>query len=151
MPPVSKSEFCAKSDGSEKWLADTGATTHISMSDTGMTNVTSVNVKVIVGDGSEVICTKRGDILTSDGTHKMLLKRVLYAPSFHKNIISVGQFMSNNSLRWVSSCLTTRIRLRWTHRHSQFIPSPTKANSPSIVKAPEFSTTSRGTGCHNLH
>ena len=61
-----------------------------------MTNVTTVNVKVIVGDGSEVVCTKRGDILTSDGTHKMLLKRVLYAPSFHKNIVSVGLFVSNN-------------------------------------------------------
>jgi hypothetical protein len=56
LPPTSKSEFCATSDGSERWLADTGATTHISMSDAGMTNVTSVNVKVIVGDGSEVVC-----------------------------------------------------------------------------------------------
>jgi hypothetical protein len=39
----------------ERWLADTGATMHITMTDENMTNVENVNVLVIVGDGKEVI------------------------------------------------------------------------------------------------
>ena len=50
--PAAKSEFCASSDGTEKWLADTGATTHISMSDHHMTNAEDVSIKVIAGDGN---------------------------------------------------------------------------------------------------
>ena len=94
--PAAKSEFCASSDGTEKWLADTGATTHISMSDRHMTNAEDVSIKVIVGDGNEVLCTKRGDVTISDGKNKMLLQRVLHAPSFHKNIVSVGLFVANH-------------------------------------------------------
>ena len=51
-------QYCASSNGMERWLADTGATTHITMSDEYMTNVENVNISVIVGDGKEVVCTK---------------------------------------------------------------------------------------------
>jgi len=88
-------QYCASSNGTERWLADTGATTHITMTDEYMTNVENVNVSVIVGDGKEVVCTKRGDILITNKTCSMLLRKVLYTPHFHKNIVSIGQFVKN--------------------------------------------------------
>ena len=86
-------------DGSiEKWLGDTGATSHVTYSDAYMTNVTHVKTKVTVGDGNEVVCTKRGDILimTNDST-QVLLKNVLYSPDFHQNIISIGRFANDGN------------------------------------------------------
>jgi hypothetical protein len=86
-------EFCASSEGKERWLADTGATTHITMNDKYMTDIETVKVTVIVGDGKEVLCTKRGNIIVSNGESSMLLQGVLYTPDFHKNIVSIGQFV----------------------------------------------------------
>ena len=89
-------EFCASAVAprsialQENWLADTGATAHITMSDVGMTNVRPVSVTVVVGDGSEIKCTKRGDIKLTNGEKTMTLKDVLYTPKFHKNIVSLG-------------------------------------------------------------
>jgi hypothetical protein len=89
-------EFCASAVAprsialQENWLADTGATAHITMSDVGMTNVRPVSVTVVVGDGSEIKCTKRGDIKLTNGEKTMILKDVLYTPKFHKNIVSLG-------------------------------------------------------------
>ena len=71
-------------DGTERWLADTGATTHITTNDTGMTNVENVNVKVLVGDGKEVVCRKRGDITISNGNETLQLRNVLYTKHFAK-------------------------------------------------------------------
>ena len=89
-------EFCASAVAprsialQENWVADTGATAHITMSDVGMTNVRPVSVTVVVGDGSEIKCTKRGDIKLTNGEQTMTLKDVLYTPKFHKNIVSLG-------------------------------------------------------------
>ena len=69
-------QYCASSNGTERWLADTGATTHITMTDEYMTTVENVKVSVIVGYGKEVVCTKRGDILISNKTCSMLPSRV---------------------------------------------------------------------------
>ena len=51
-------------------------------------------MKVIVGDGNEVTCNKRGDIHVYNDNNKeaLCLKRILYAPFFHKNIVSIGKF-----------------------------------------------------------
>lgn len=57
-----QSKFCALPDGTELWLADTGATSHISTNNRLMFNVENVSVHVIVGDGKEVVCTKCGDV-----------------------------------------------------------------------------------------
>ena len=59
-------QYCVSSNGTERWLVDTGATTHITMTDEYMTNVENVKVSVIVGYGKEVVCTKRGDILITN-------------------------------------------------------------------------------------
>ena len=55
-------KFCDMHTESEMWLADTGATSHITTCNKFMTYVQEVNVKVIVGDGKEVTCNKHGDI-----------------------------------------------------------------------------------------
>ena len=85
-----KSELCISAASNENWLADTGATAHITMQDAGMINVQSVNIAVVVGDGAEVKCTKRGDITLLMGGKTLILKGVLYTAKFHQNIISIG-------------------------------------------------------------
>ena len=77
----------------ESWLADTGATSHITARDKCMSNVEEVNIKVIVGDGTEILCTKRGDLRLTNGKSKLLLQRVLYSPKIHKNIVSIGSLI----------------------------------------------------------
>jgi len=59
-----------------------------------MTNVKAVNVRVVVGDGKEVICKERGDFCVRNKVtnETLLLKNVLYTPTFHKNIISIVVF-----------------------------------------------------------
>ena len=49
-------QICAVSTGSKMWLADTRATSHITMNDHRMTNVKNVNILMVVGDGREVLC-----------------------------------------------------------------------------------------------
>jgi hypothetical protein len=90
-------EFCGLSEDAETWLADTGATSHITMCDKFMNNVQNVNVKVVVGDGKEITCTKRGDIFVYNDITKetLALKQVLYTPLFHKNIVSIGKFVQD--------------------------------------------------------
>ena len=87
-------EFCASAIApcsfalQENWLADTLATAHdITMSDVGMANVRPVSFTVVLGDGSEIKCTKRGDIKLTKRKKTMTLKDVLYKPKFHKNIV----------------------------------------------------------------
>ena len=64
---------------------------HITMSDTYMTDVEVVDITVVVGNGNEITCTKRGTLrLKTEDGNLFLLKRVLYTPKFHKNIVSVG-------------------------------------------------------------
>ena len=63
---IENNEFCWVSDDvkTEEWLAGTGATSHITTcDDVGMTNIETVNTRVIVGNREEILCTKRGDIL----------------------------------------------------------------------------------------
>ena len=83
---------------SKMWLADTGATRHVTMNDHGMTNVKNVHILVVVGDGKEVLCTKHRDILLSGPNGQMLfLKKVLYTNAFHKNIISIRTFVQKGN------------------------------------------------------
>ena len=42
------SEMCASAASHENWLADTGATAHITMEDDAMVNVKPVNIAVVV-------------------------------------------------------------------------------------------------------
>ena len=42
---------------------------------------------------------KRGDILITNKMCSMLLRKVLYTPHFHKNIVSIGQFVKNGGCK----------------------------------------------------
>ena len=58
----SEGKICASSDENERWLADTGAISHITMCNKHMTNVKAVNLRIVSGDDKEVICKERGDV-----------------------------------------------------------------------------------------
>jgi hypothetical protein len=83
-------KICTSAASHENWLADTGATAHITMQDVAMVNVQPVSIGVVVGDGTAVTCTKRGDITLLMGKKTLTLKDVLYTPKFQKNIISIA-------------------------------------------------------------
>ena len=115
------SEFCASSDGTELWLADTGATSHITTNDRLMFNVENVSVRVIVGDGKEVVCTKRGDVLLNgEKGETLLLQRVLYAPRFHKNIFCVGAFVKKDDYEVQISGQSLRLTRKSAQAHIDF-------------------------------
>ena len=60
---ISESKIRISSDKNECWLADTGATSHITMCSKYMTNVKEVNVHIVVGNGKGVvICQECGDV-----------------------------------------------------------------------------------------
>ena len=56
-------EFIFVANFAGKFRPDIGATSHITTNNRLMFNVENVSVRVIVGDGKEVVCTKRGDVL----------------------------------------------------------------------------------------
>ena len=102
-----ESEFCTSAASHENWLANTGATAHIIMQDNRMVNLYQLNISVVVGDGTEVTCTKRGDITLRMGEKAFTLKQVLYTPKFHKNIISIGVLIRDGCEILVSSSTMT--------------------------------------------
>ena len=85
----------ATSTDMEHWSADTGATTHMTVQDKFMSNIEQVSVKVIVGDGTEISCTKQGNLRLTDGKGGLFLQHVLYSPKIHKNIVSIGSLICN--------------------------------------------------------
>ncbi len=80
----------------ERWLVDSGATAHITNSDLPLTSPQSVSVKVMIGNGKEIVCIKRGNVLVKNGGQTLQLKQVLFAPTFTKNIISLGLLCTNS-------------------------------------------------------
>ena len=112
----------------ERRLADSGATCHITNSDEEMSNVERVSINVMVGNGRQVKCTKRGDVLITNGAKQLQLKNVLYAPTFSKNIISIGLLCNKDSavnsvVTWTSDGMTlktlmggqaTQLQERWS-------------------------------------
>ena len=74
-----------------------------------------VSVDVTVGNGRRVNCTKRGDVLISNGAKHLKLTRVLYAPTFSKNIISIGLLCDKNArdnsiVTWTSSGMNLKTK-----------------------------------------
>jgi hypothetical protein len=112
LPPTNEvhhsvSQEAYKQVGVERWLADSGATCHITNSDRYMSNVETVSVNVMVGNGKQVNCTKRGDVFIGSGNQSLKLCRVLYAPTFSKNIISIGLLFNidqknNTTVTWTA-------------------------------------------------
>jgi hypothetical protein len=86
------------SDEDENWLVDSGATVHVTNSDTGMTNIETTDTQVIIGDGSVLTPTRKGTLrLTNDKGQVVTLHEVLHVPTFKKNILSVGSLMATGN------------------------------------------------------
>jgi hypothetical protein len=80
----------------ERWLADTGASCHVTGNGAGMSNTTTDGSQtVIVGDGRKNIIKKSGGInLVPEGsTCKLHLKDTKMVPDITKNIISIGMLL----------------------------------------------------------
>jgi len=85
-------------DGST-WIAESGATSHITNEDAGMYECKMVNLPITVGDGSEVTATKIGnmdmEVHYKDGsTAKVTLTGVQYVPKFYIKLFSLTAAMS---------------------------------------------------------
>jgi len=67
------------------WIADSGASTHITTTDVGLFNTRNVNVPVQIGDGKLVYATKIGKLTIEYQNKKgkeaiLLLKNIQYIP-----------------------------------------------------------------------
>ena len=81
----------------ESWLADSGASVHVTNSCQKMFNVIDDDSTIVVGTGKETKATKKGDLMLVHNitNQRILLKNVLYVPSFEQNIISIPTLMKN--------------------------------------------------------
>ena len=95
----------------EHWLFDTGATVHITPTDTFLTNVVYHPQTIKVVEGTKVHSPKYGDLtLRSTCGGVACLLGVLYVPEFYKNIISGQKLLQNEAYKLVVS-----------HREAQLI------------------------------
>ena len=81
----------------ESWLADSGASVHVTNSCKKMFNVIDDDSTIVVGTGKETKATKKGDLMLvhNIANQHILLKNVLYVPSFKQNIMSIPTLMKN--------------------------------------------------------
>jgi len=83
------------------WIADSGASTHITTSDIGLFDIKNVNDPVQVGDGKFVYATKVGKLTvkytnTNGDTAHILLENVKYIPGFLSNLFSLTAALAKN-------------------------------------------------------
>ena len=82
------------------WIADTGATTHLTFDSHGMVNSKEQkDLKVVMGNGTEAVSTIVGNIpgliVKKDGkkAHKAILQSVAYADAAKCNLFSLTYMM----------------------------------------------------------
>jgi len=85
------------------WIADSGASTHITTMDVGLFNVRSVNVPVQIGNSKLVYATKIGKLTIKYQNKKgeealLLLKNIQYIPGFSSNLFSLTVALTKNCL-----------------------------------------------------
>ena len=81
-----------KTGDQESWLADSGASSHLTNDSTYMKNCTNVHTSVRVSNGEVVVAKVRGDVeLKVANDQKIILCDVLYVPSLHRNLISTNK------------------------------------------------------------
>jgi hypothetical protein len=78
-------------DGNERYLLDSGASTHVVSNGDGLMNPSTSSESVRVGNGATLNATKRGDLNLKCGANVMKLVDVQVVPGFIKNIISLGK------------------------------------------------------------
>ena len=80
------------------WVADSGASTHMTNSPVGLYNVKQVNQKILVGDGRSMLVTKigtwKGTFLDAQGkTQNIILEDVQLIPELMTNLFSLTKAM----------------------------------------------------------
>jgi len=85
------------------WIADSGASTHITTLDIGLFETRNVNEPVQVGDGNLVYATKIGKLAVEYKSQKgdnatILLENVKYIPGFSSNLFSLTAALAKNCL-----------------------------------------------------
>ena len=94
-------------DGKEKFLLDSGATCHVVVDETMLSEIASVEESLMVGDGNEVPVLKKGTLTLTTSGGTMKLSDVKVAPTFAKNIISTGALVKNGNKIEMTSCSMT--------------------------------------------
>ena len=81
------------------WLADSGASSHMTNSESGLFNVQMIESKITIGNGKHIIAEKVGDLRLSykekGDTRTILLKNVKYSPQLCVNLLSIPAALSN--------------------------------------------------------
>ena len=81
------------------WIGDSGATTHLVNSDEHLMNCTTIHEKITIGDGKDIIATKKGTLPGAvkqlDGSIKQVYIEVKYAPELWCNLLSITKLLKN--------------------------------------------------------
>ena len=82
----------------EKWLADSGATVHVTNSEKYLFNKMKGRSTIVVGSRKETKALAQGDVIIHHPNNDQLikLKDVLLVTEFKQNIMSISALMSNN-------------------------------------------------------
>ena len=101
-----------KTEGSERYLMDSGASCHVVSDVKLLTNVETADDAIIIGDKSEMQVKQQGvlTLATKDG-NQLRLEQVKVVPSIAKNIISVDRVMgTGNKVSMTSEVMTIEIK-----------------------------------------
>lgn len=77
----------------DSWIIDSGATHHITHNLASMIDVTTIQSEIHIPNGHSTSITHTGDINLSNN---IILKQVLYAPSFNCILLYVAKFSEDN-------------------------------------------------------
>jgi len=83
------------------WIADSGASTHITTTDVGLFDTRNINMPVQIGNGKLVYATKIGKLTIKCQNKKgkealLLLKNVQYIPGFFSDLFSITAALMKN-------------------------------------------------------
>ncbi len=123
------------------WIADSGATTHMTNSLEGMYDLADAKVSVSVGDGRKMRTVKtgkwRGIAVDSEGTRKPItLSNVSYIPDLMVNLFSLTAVMDKGFLVDGNNKGITVQKQEWTMKFDRRIGTP-KGHVFAITMMPE--------------
>ncbi len=83
----------------EQWLADSGASIHVTNDMAGLVNKSNTTEKVVLGDNTVIKADTKGTLYLRDpeSLKTIMLKNVLYVPNFRRNILSLGRLVEHNN------------------------------------------------------
>ena len=81
----------------EKWLADSGATTHVTNTEKYLFNKIKDRSTIVIGTGKETKATSQGNVIICHSITNQLikLKNVLLVPEFQENIMNIPALLNN--------------------------------------------------------